>query len=108
MESYSLLSVCCLINIYYLSFENYGVTIHSVACLFFLASIFVLPFLLTKYLVKRFANLKDEYMVKRFGNAYNELDLSKSKSVLVWPVFFIMRRFMLAIAVVIVNQVFAW
>ena len=108
IESYSLLSVCCLINFYFLSFESVGVTVHSVACIIFLISIFLLPLLLTRYLRKHFKRLKDPKMIARYGDVYLELNLSGSKMVLLQPVFFIFRRLMLAIAIVVFNKVLIW
>ena len=43
LESYSLLAVCSMINFSYISFESYGMTIHSIACLSVLIAIFFLP-----------------------------------------------------------------
>ena len=108
VESYSLLSVCCLINFYFLSFKNVGVTVHSIACIIFLISIFVLPLILTRYLTKHFYTLKNAKMMARYGDVYHELNLSGSKMVLLQPVFFILRRLMMAIAIVVFNKVLIW
>ena len=47
-------------------------------------------------------------MIERFGDLYYELNLNGSKMVLIQPVFFILRRLMMAIAIVIVNKVLIW
>ena len=57
LETYSLLAICCLINNGYISFENYGVTLHSLACIFFSVSIFLLPILMGRRLFNFFGSL---------------------------------------------------
>jgi len=42
-------------------------------------------------------------MTKVYGHVYNELDLRVGKTALIQPLFFIGRRFMLAIAVVVFS-----
>ena len=48
MESYSLLTVCCFINIKFISFKSYGVGFHSLACLFFMTATLIVPILAAK------------------------------------------------------------
>ena len=60
LESYSLLSVCSLINISYISFKNYGVAVHSIVCIACMMAIFILPPLATMKLLKLFSLLKDK------------------------------------------------
>ena len=71
LESYSLIAVCCFINISYISFENYGVTVHTLACLIFMVSIFAVPILGVKFLLKFFSELGDIRMKKIYGNSYD-------------------------------------
>ena len=52
IESYSLLAVCCLLNLKYISFENYGLTIHSVVSIVVLAAVIILPPFTSRHLVK--------------------------------------------------------
>jgi len=57
LESYSLLSVCCMINMSYISFESYGLTVHSVACITFFFLIIFLPIVLAQHLIRFFNDL---------------------------------------------------
>ena len=75
LESYSLISVCCLINMSYLSFETYGLSVHSVSCIMFLALILLLPPLLCRHLVSIFEDLDERQVKHTFGSFYDELDL---------------------------------
>ena len=54
LESYSLVSVCCLINLSFLSFETYGVTVHSLSTISFFVIMMLSPVLLMQHLLKFF------------------------------------------------------
>ena len=62
VESYSLISVCCLINLSYISFETFGLTIHSVICISFFAALFILPIIVFSHLKSGFISLSLSYM----------------------------------------------
>ena len=83
LESYSLIAVCCLINMGFISFETYGVTVHSVACITFLILIIVLPIALTQHLIRFFRDLEESQMSQQYGSVYSELDLRVGKIALV-------------------------
>ena len=103
IESYSILAVCCLINLFFLDFSSFGLSFHSFACIIFLLAITLIPIILARYLIKNWNRLSEPKMITRYGNLYNELDLKSSKIVLSQPAFFLLRRLMIAIAIVIVN-----
>ena len=75
LESYSLISVCCLINLSFISIKSYGVTVHSMTCIFFFAAIILMPLILTWYLVAYFGVLRSNFMLRQFGHFYEDLDL---------------------------------
>ena len=81
LESYSLLAVCCLINMNHISFENYGLVIHSMVTIMALFAIFLLPPFTSRHLTKFFDNLKEKRMRMVYGESYEELDLRKGKIV---------------------------
>ena len=62
-----------------------------------------MPLILTQHLLIFFKKLEDPIMTDRYGHLYGELDLRKGKPTLIQPFFFILRRLMLAVAIVIVN-----
>ena len=108
LESYSLISVCCLINFSFISFETYGIAFHSITCILFFTCMILMPILLVKHLLRFFERLDDKMMINRYGNLYDELDLRVGKIALVQPFFFLLRRLMLAFAIVIFNQALIW
>ena len=81
IESYSLLAVCCLINMNHISFENYGLVIHSVVTIIVLFAIFLLPPIASRHFTKYFENLQEKKMRMLYGEIYEELDLRKGKIV---------------------------
>lgn len=83
LESYSLISVCCLINLSFLSFASYGVTVQSVSCILFFIAIILMPLILFVYLLKFFTDLQDPTMTTKYGHLYDELDLRQGKTTLI-------------------------
>lgn len=47
IESYSILAICCLININFLKFTTYGEAVQSVVCIISLVALICFPLLLT-------------------------------------------------------------
>ena len=47
-------------------------------------------------------------MARTYGSVYEELDLRQGAQTLTQPFFFIFRRMMLAVAIVIMNEVLIW
>ena len=107
-ESYSLLTVCGLINMTKLSFESLGMRLHTITCLVVLVCIFLIPALMLRYLVKNFNRLNDRIIKRKYGKMYDELNIRGSKVVLVQPFFFLLRRLMLAVAIVNMQKVLIW
>ena len=83
IESYSLLAVCCLLNLQYLSFKSYGLTIHSVIAIGVLPAVILLPLFLARHLVRFFSFLKEKKMKSAYAASYEELDLRAGHIVLV-------------------------
>ena len=82
VESYSLLAVCCLINISYISFESYGYTFHSVMCIIFFAAIILWPIMLFTHLGSSFVELEHPHYKLQYGNLYEDLNLREGSQVL--------------------------
>ena len=83
LESYSLISVCCLINLSFISFNSYGLSVHSVVCIFFFGMMILMPFVLIQYLLIYFKELEEPSMTDKYGHLYGELDLRKGKLTLI-------------------------
>ena len=63
------------------------------------------PYLVIRYTYVNYSTLEDNKMRKRFGELYENLQLKSGKIVFLQPAFFLLRRLMLAFAIVIVQEV---
>jgi hypothetical protein len=112
MESYSLICVCCMIACFNITFKSYGEIIQSVVTFVFIFLGFAFP-LVAVYTVNKDWNpllkkWKTENMIeRRFGAMFEELSLEQGPYVLIWPCYFLVRRLLLAIIVVIFKD-FLW
>ena len=105
VESYSLTIVGCLINMSFLRFDSFGLGFHSVMCLAFTVLTLLWPLQLFYLLVRKFHHLRSKYYRGRYGTIYEQIYLKEDSKVLLQPMFFFLRRLLLAIAVVILDQV---
>ena len=103
-ESYAVVSICCLIQFPIISFATYGLSIQAVVCIGFSIFIVAAPFILIKHTYSNFKLLNKKLMKDRVGAIYEELRLKSGKAVLLQPSFFLVRRFVLAFAVVICHE----
>jgi hypothetical protein len=104
IESYSILSVSCLINLNYLRFGTYGEFVQSAACLFTLLALIGFPLVLTINAKRLW--LKDSFndYVRSNQPFFEDLDLTKGPSVLSVPFYFLARRLLMAFTVVFLGD----
>jgi len=107
-ESYSIVAVSCLINLQRLSWTSYGTIVQSSATLIFLAVLVGFPLLYGNYLLSKFDQLLHANVRERHGTFYDELNLRNGRMVLLQPVWFLVRRLLLAIIVVLLNTTVIW
>ena len=107
-ESYQVLIVCILINMQNLSFESKGLTIMSSLCILFLFLAISLPLWIITKLAINGDRLEQRSMRQTFGQMYDELNLRRGRSVLIQPSFFLIRRFLLVLAVCVFNEHLIW
>jgi hypothetical protein len=106
-ESYLMVVTCCLINLKVLSFDGYGKSIQASLTLFF--AIFLVlfaPYYFFRSVHKRtYDGLMRSTVRQKWGQLYAGLNLKKvGTKALLWPEFFLARRFVLAIVVVVVQD----
>lgn len=107
-ESYMIIAVCVLININIFSMESTGLQVMSILCAVVLSLCILLPVIFINILRQNFADLKLPKMQGKYGALYEELNLKAGKVALLVPTFFLLRRMMLAIAIVTVGKVLIW
>ena len=106
-ESYAIVAISCLIGLQVIGLDSKGLSVHSFLCIFFLVLITVTPFLIFRYVTYHFTKLNEQLVKKRVGTVYDELDLRKGKKILIQPVFFLLRRIVLAYTIVYMKDNFA-
>ena len=101
-ESYSVISICCLIALPQLSFDTWGLTVQSTVCLLFAVTYITVPYTLLYRLSKRGGELKNKSVAAKYGGVFEELSLERGAWVFMQPAFFLIRRLILAVTVVAV------
>ena len=103
-----MIAVCCLINLSYINFATYGFALHSVICIFFSLLLIFLPLFVFIFLRQNFDDLGTRYMKEKFGSLYDGLKLKEGQKVLFEPIYFLFRRLLLALLVVVIDQALIW
>jgi len=104
VESYMTVIICCLIHAKNMSWSSYGEITQSLATIFFFVLLLAFPIVESTYLVFVFDKLTEKDVQARHGAFYEELNLKKGRLVLVQPVWFLVRRFILGVTVVLLNE----
>jgi hypothetical protein len=99
MESYIILSVCALINLEFINWATYGQAIQSALSIFVLVVLLLFPPIVVFYTKSRWTTNLDEVQ-KSFQPFFEEIKLKKGPKVLIYPSYFLARRFLMALLVV--------
>lgn len=104
VESYVLILLCGLINLHDIHFGSFGETVQSLTAIGAFASAIglTLPFILLYFnwdalVVKAYINKPFEIFVR-------ELSIEKGRTIIIWPLYFLVRRLILALTVVLLNE----
>ena len=104
-EGYIIVSISCIIQAPLLSFDgSFGIKVHSIVCLVFMASFQTMPYWFLIRLSRFVERLEEDDIKERYGAIYDGLELSRGSKVLLWPCFFLIRRLMLALTLIYVSQ----
>ena len=107
-ESYSLLSVCTLIGFYHISFASYGDTIQTVTGMFFFAMLFIYPTVVYRILVRGWNgnkwNENFHFLKDMFSHFFEELRTDIGPVALIHPYWFLLRRLLMGIVVVVLRK----
>jgi len=108
MESYLTMFVSCLINLQHLSWTSYGEIVQSASTIFFLAVLLVFPLVEIFYLGCIFGRIDEQEVQDRHGEFLADLNLRRGRLVLTQPAWFLLRRCVLAVVVVLLNEAALW
>ena len=103
-ESATIIYMCCLINLRYPSFETKGDRIATSLAICFLIIGIAVPFMFALIIMKHSGRLNEPEIKQRYGEIYEGLNLQRGKKLAFHPLFFFIRRFLLAVAVCL-NQI---
>lgn len=104
-EGYQVITLSVLIGLYHLSFDTTGTKVMSYACLTLGLLLLLAPYLIICYFLANFENLNDRRLRQRFDTIYKALRLKSGRAAFLQPAFFVFRRLILGIAVVVFRKV---
>jgi len=111
MESYSNICICCMIACFNVSFNSYGEIVQSVINFIFIFMSFAFPLVVIYAVTKDWDPIEKEWKTgtiikRRYGAMFEELSLDNGPYTLIWPCYFLLRRLLMAIIVVIFRSFF--
>jgi hypothetical protein len=103
LEGYMEYAISSLINIYKLEWDSGTHKFSSIFSIIIFAWIFLLPFLVWFILWRNFEKLEKKESVISFGSIYMELRVG-SKNALLYNVFFMLRRLLFTIVILVFKN----
>ncbi len=105
-ESYLMIALCCMIglNKLHFNFHNYGETIQSAFCILALLVLIGYPVLVFWILKKNWKDKDFDEIQKRFQPIFESLRTQIGPIALIDPMYFLFRRFILAMMVVFLKE----
>lgn len=107
-ESYSILAVSCFINLTRLSWSPFGEVLMSLTTIGFLILLLAFPFGYGTYIWKNFNRFNVIEFFEKHSEFYKELNMRHGPMVLLQPIWFLVRRLVLATIVVFLGQTAIW
>jgi hypothetical protein len=110
-ESYAIMATCVLINLHLITWGSYGEIAMSVICYSSLGVLVLFPIVLIIYSRHDWEGGVHHEKKERIEPFFEELDMRKGPIVIVHPIYFLLRRFLMAALVVyfrdsLISQVF--
>ena len=107
-ESYLILTVSCFINMKHLAFSGVSVSVMSLLTINSLLLLIAFPLGYSIFLIQNFETLDDPDMETPHGKFYEDLELENGMMVLAQPIWFLVRRIVIAVIVLFLNTAFIW
>ncbi len=112
MESYSNICMCCMIACFDINFGSYGEIVQTVTNFTFILLSFAFPLVVIYTVIKDWDPIEKEWKTRkmirrRYGAMFEELSLDNGPYVLIWPCYFLLRRLLMAVIVIIFRK-FLW
>jgi len=103
MESYAIISLCVMINLEYIRWGTYGEVVQTIICFAFLALLILFPIVLT-VISKLGWESNFKHLREIIEPWFENLNLKKGPIVMLQPIYFLFRRFVMAGIVVKFKQ----
>jgi len=107
-EAYSMMILSCMINLKYLRWDSFSVIFMSSLSILVTLVLLAYPAFLAWKLTKDFDSLDTWHMKRKYGKWYEELDLRNGKMVLLQPIWFLVRRFLMSMMVIFLRTTVIW
>lgn len=101
-ESYSMVSLCCLIGFNKISFQSSGQIVQTCINFFFFALLFAYPIIITYTTVKRWDHVKE--LKSKYSSYFEELRIASGPQILIYNNYFLFRRLLMACVVVFTQK----
>ena len=108
VESYSSMAVSCLMNLKVLRWNSVGIVIMSVLALLLTLLLILFLGFYSKETSQNFDQLSYGSFKRKHSAFYEELDLDNGKLVLLQPIWFLVRRLVLAVMVLFWRTTVIW
>jgi len=103
-----MLTISCMIGMRYLRWDAPNVILMSSLTIFVTLLLLAYTVFFAWKLTKNFDSLDEKDFRQKYGKFYEELDLRNGKMVLLQPIWFLLRRFLLSFMVVFLNTTVIW
>jgi len=107
-EAYAMLTISCMINLRFLKWGSFSIGMMSVFAILTTVFLTAFPAYLYWLLKTNFQSLELRSFKKKYSAFYEELELRNGEMVLLQPIWFLLRRLMLAVMVVFLNTAVIW
>jgi len=104
LESYANVIICCFIQFQNMSTDSVGQSIQSFTAVSAFAGLVLFAIYWSYQTVSRFSSLEDQENVDKFIEFYDLLTLKKGPKVVIYPMFFMMRRILFGLAIVLLDN----
>lgn len=103
-ESFSMICMCAFINVLHITFDSKCETINSILAITFMILCCTLPIIICVFLLARLPYLGTDPMKRKFGAFTEGLNLEQGRLILLTPINFLLRRFLITASVVVNNM----
>ena len=103
-ETYMIVTICCMINLNYMHFNDLAMSISSVFTLIFTVVITAFPIYIGLFMEINWNVLQKPITKTKVGVMYAGLALHRGKSIIAYPVLFLVRRICMSLFIITMAE----